>query len=85
MTDLIRLELGSRGNKTSECIVLIWSCCLAVPTIVGLCFFLRLQSYVYVKYFVFLLFHYNNQFLLSVFDGLTFFFFILFFFVLPNE
>ena len=49
--DLIRLELASKGNKTNDIKALVWSCCLSVPTIVAFSFFLRLQSYVYVRLF----------------------------------
>jgi hypothetical protein len=44
--DLIRIELATRGNKTGECITLLWSCGLSIPVLIGLSFYLRLQSYV---------------------------------------
>lgn len=48
--NLVRCELTTRGNKTNQMIPLLWSYILTVPVVVGLCFFLRLQSYVYVSF-----------------------------------
>ena len=41
-----RLFLASRGNKTEQIPPLVWSICLAVPMIVGMTYYLTLQTYV---------------------------------------
>lgn len=46
MLDYCRTKLATRGNKTENVIPLIWSCCLAAPTIVAYVFFLEWETYV---------------------------------------
>lgn len=44
--DLCRNRLATRGNKTEQVAPLMWSACLAAPTVLGYVFFLDLQTYV---------------------------------------
>jgi hypothetical protein len=46
ITDLSRQMLATKGNLTGKGEPLLFSCGLAVPVLIGHCFFLRLQSYV---------------------------------------
>lgn len=48
ITDLCRIKLTTRGNKTEQVGPLIWSSCLAAPTVLGYAFFLEMQTYVWV-------------------------------------
>ncbi len=48
--DLIRVEVATKGNKVGEWRILLTSSCLSLPVIVGMVFFLRLQTYVYVHH-----------------------------------
>ena len=43
-----RFQLASRGNKTEKFLPLAWSAGLAIPSLVGYCFFVDLQTYMYV-------------------------------------
>mmetsp|Transcript_18126 Transcript_18126/g.37869 ORF Transcript_18126/g.37869 Transcript_18126/m.37869 type:complete len:140 (+) Transcript_18126:182-601(+) len=44
--DLCRNTVATRGNKTEQFVPLIWSACLAAPTVLGYVFFFELQTYV---------------------------------------
>jgi hypothetical protein len=46
ITDLCRNYITTRGNKTEQVGQLIWSMCLAAPTILGYVYFLHMQTYV---------------------------------------
>ena len=54
--NLVRCELTTRGNKTNQMVPLFWSYVLIVPVVAGLCFFLKLQSYVYVSFYYYHMF-----------------------------
>mmetsp|Transcript_2970 Transcript_2970/g.3499 ORF Transcript_2970/g.3499 Transcript_2970/m.3499 type:complete len:143 (+) Transcript_2970:275-703(+) len=41
-----RFQLASRGNKTEKFLPLAWSAGLAIPSLVGYCFFVELQTYI---------------------------------------
>jgi hypothetical protein len=46
MLDLCRMKVATRGNKTEQVVLMIWSLCLAVPTLLGYAFFFQMQTYV---------------------------------------
>ena len=46
LLDHCRIKLATRGNKTEQVVPLIWSSCLAAPTVAAYVFFMELQTYV---------------------------------------